>query len=238
VAVLTVTLVVARNNAAEKPGIPQSSALAMVLTPAKSNGKLVVYFHGAGETARAPIQTPALKTITDPLLAAGYTIASSDAGGVAWGNPESVDDYLALIQSVKKDYSLHELYFIAGSMGGVPSLEVMNRTSDVKAWAGIFPVCDVSTLKTNVAIQQQLHLAYPKGVPLSRLSPIPIDGNVPMLFWASPGDRTVPAATNAAACAARVVKAGGDARVITTQGDHGDPSNYDPATLLAFFASH
>jgi hypothetical protein len=124
-------------------------------------------------------------------------------------------------------------------MGGIASLNLLNHIRGVNAWAGIFPVCNVASTAANPLVKPSIDAAYPYAPTyLNDFSPVAITGDVPMLFWASPGDTVVPMASNATPCAAAAVADGGEARVIPTQGEHGDPSNYDGDTLLAFFDSH
>lgn len=54
-----------------------------------------------------------------------------------------------------------------------------------------------------------------------------------MRFWASPGDRVIPKRENTDACAALARERGATVEVTMTEGDHGDPSDYDRAGSCA-----
>src|SRR3546814_17814516 len=58
-----------------------------------------------------------------------------------------------------------------------------------------------------------------------------------MVVWASPDDEVVPMETNAAELARRVEAAGGQVKLHTASGPHGDPSHYDAEPILDFLHS-
>ncbi len=216
---------------------------AALITPKPRTSKVVVYMHGAGErignAARDRAQDPMFRV----LLEGGYAVAMTDAHGDNWGSPASVRDQLALVGELR-ERGLRDVYILALSMGGLDGFQVLGRVP-VKAWAGIFPACDLASVWDLGLYRGQIRAAYglsagasPRGALRGR-SPVSIDPpqGLPMRFWASPGDRIIPTRANTAACAAIARRRGARVEVTTTRGDHGHNSNYDPAGVLALFES-
>ena len=69
------------------------------------------------------------------------------------------------------------------------------------------------------------------------MSPVQV-GRTPMIVWASPADTVVKASTNAAVCVAEAKAAGAEVTYFQTTGEHGDPSNYQPAAVVRFFTKY
>jgi dipeptidyl aminopeptidase/acylaminoacyl peptidase len=214
---------------------------AVLLSAGPAARKVVVYMHGAGETIQNAFRDPAKEKLFRTLVEAGYALAMTDAHGANWGSPASVRDQLALVEALRSR-GLVDVYVLALSMGGLDGLQVLDRVA-VKAWAGIFPACDLASVWDVGIYRGQIRAAYrlsarasPRAV-LRERSPVTIDpaDGLPMRFWASPGDRVIPKRENTDACAALARRRGATVEVTTTRGDHGDPSNYDPAGVLRLF---
>ena len=216
---------------------------AVVITPTEQTQRVVVYTHGSGERVGNMFHDPKKEPIFNTLLGAGYAIAATDAHGDNWGSGASVDDNLALVAELR-DRGLRDVYVLALSMGGFDGLALVDRVA-VKAWAGIFPACDLASVYALGLYRGQIRAAYDRtgrrlGDAIARRSPIDFAGRVqrlPMRFWASPADRVIPKHENTDACAALARRGGARVEVTTTTGDHGDPSNYDAAGVLALFDS-
>jgi hypothetical protein len=216
---------------------------AVLITPEPRTAKVVVYTHGSGETVENSFRDPAKQEIFRTLLRAGYALAADDARGNNWGSPASRRDSLALVAAVRRR-GFREVYVLALSMGGFNGLQLLDAVP-IKAWAGIFPACDLSSVYAVGIYPGQIRRAY--GVPrggsvraaLRDRSPIAVrpPAGLPMRFWASPEDRVIPKRANTDACAALARRAGADVEVTTTSGDHGDASNYDAAGILRLFES-
>lgn len=216
---------------------------AALITPEPRTERVVVYMHGAGERIETAFRDVAKNDTFMTLLKAGYALAATDAHGDNWGNPASVQDQLALIAKLR-DQGLREVYVLALSMGGLDGMQVLGRV-EVKAWAGIFPACQLASVWDRGLYRGQIRAAYglsshesPRSALRGR-SPVTIDppAGLPMRFWASPGDRVIPKRANTDACAAIARRRGARVEVTTTRGDHGDPSNYDAAGVLGLFES-
>ena len=212
---------------------------AAVLVPEQPNGRLVVYAHGYGGRADAVLSGDAVGALAAGLVAAGYAVASSDAAGDAWGDDASVDDYAELAATVTARVGATDVFLLAESMGGLAAARLVEerRIEGLRAYAGIYPLCDLGSVYDD--FRESVDAAYGSAVPqaLADLSPVPLDGGVPVLFWASPDDSTVDKERNADVCAAQVAAGGGSAVVVDTEGEHLDPSNFDLGALLDFFGS-
>jgi hypothetical protein len=215
---------------------------AVVLTPAHETRKVVVYTHGAGERIGNAFREPRKDPIFRALLDAGYAIAMTDAHGDNWGNRAGELDQLALVAELR-ERGLRDVYVLALSMGGFNGLQLLDDVP-VRAWAGIFPACDLASVYALGLYRGQIRAAYDRtgrrlGDLIARRSPVDIDppDGLPMRFWASPGDRVIPKRENTDACAALARQRGARVQVTETTGDHGDASNYDAAGVLALFAS-
>jgi hypothetical protein len=216
---------------------------AVVQTPGEPTTKVVVYMHGAGERITNAFRDPAKHAIFRALLDGGFAIAMTDAHGDNWGSPASLRDQLALVAELRTR-GLRDVYVLALSMGGLDGLQLLGRVP-VKAWAGIFPACDLGSVWDVGLYRGQIRAAYglaanePPRPALRGRSPVSIDPpkDLPMRFWASPADRVIPARPNTEACAAIARRRGARVELTTTRGDHGDASNYDAAGVLRLFDS-
>lgn len=208
---------------------------AQVLRPPVPNGHLVLYIHGASGSADAISEGPVVP-LTHALLARGYTVAASDAHGPQnWGNPASVADYVHLA---------HRLHFkriniLAQSMGGLDGVQLIDRLHP-EAFAGIFPVCNIDSLGPSLAPnwRELIEGAWGGWAP-ARMSPVKASdvAGLPVMLWASLEDKMVPKAQNADVCAAWMRNRGAKVTELTTEGEHGDPSNFQPRQLAQFFAA-
>jgi hypothetical protein len=206
---------------------------AQFLRPHRPTNRLVIYVHGAGGTAETITADAAHLSLTNALLGHGFAVAASDAHGMQnWGDPASVIDYVHLAHRLPST----RIYILAESMGALDGVQLIDRLHP-KAWGGIYPVCNVASLKSEVLINQ-IYETWDGPAP-ARLSPVTASNveGLPVLMWASPGDHFVPKAQNADTCARRMKKGGANVDEISTTGDHGDLSNFQPARLLHFFLS-
>jgi pimeloyl-ACP methyl ester carboxylesterase len=216
----------------------------VLITPQPATGRVVLYTHGSGETVETIFRDPAKQPLWRALLRAGYALAATDAHGDNWGNPASERDTVALARELR-GRGLRDVYVIALSMGGFNGLQLLEHDPAIKAWAGIFPACDLRAVYRVGLYPGQIRRAYGLGAKqpvddaLRGRSPTavaPAPG-LPMRFWASPDDRVIPRHSNTDACAALARRAGARVQVTTTRGDHGDPSNYDPEGVVELFDS-
>ena len=219
--------------------VPVAGEDALVRLPERPNGRVVVYAHGLDARATALLNDEAFGELADGLVAAGYAVAASDAGGDAWGDAASVDAHAALAAAVTDMVGATDVYLVAESMGGLAGAQLVTgrRIPGLRAYAGISPLCDLGSVHEEY--EESIEAAYGQAVDeaVAALSPVRLDAAVPVQFWASEDDTTVDRTENADVCAAQVVADGGSAVVVPAEGEHGDPSTYDLPALLAFFES-
>ncbi len=226
----------------DKPGSKGSTVggqKVVVVGPKSPTRKVVIYVHGAGETAATSFGNQQMAPIFGALLNAGYAVAADDAHGDRWGDPTSYFDYDRLVKELA-NRGLREVYVIARSMGAFNGLQLL-QTVRVKAWAGIVPACNLRSIYDLGRFAPSIRAVYgPKLAEALRAgSPLRVKyrRGLPMRFWASPADTVVPKALNTDLCARDARKRGAKVTVTTTTGDHADPSNYDPAGVLGLFES-
>jgi alpha-beta hydrolase superfamily lysophospholipase len=208
----------------------------LVLLPREPRGRLALYLHGSGGNEHSLLVVRKRERVANALLAHGYVVAAALAGGNAWGNRTTVQDYRAFTATLMRRYHLTRVYLIAESMGGLAGMQLGDRLAQAKALVGIFPVCDLRTMVRHRSFTAAIHAAW-AGRSANAVEPV-TPARLPMLVWASDGDTIVPRATNAASCVARAKAAGTPATLVSTVGDHGDPSNFQPAAVVAFFDAH
>lgn len=203
-----------------------------ILIPPQPNGVLVIAAHGHTRTAEDWLSGPLQESVRHALLEGGYSIAASDASGSAWGNPRSVADYTDLYAWAQRKAEFTSVALIGESMGGLASLQLATQLPMVKAWVGVFPVCNLGSV---TARYPSVTLAW-AGDPAGRLSPVDVSGTggLKMIFFASPDDVAVPKDANTDLCAQWARDAGADVQVVTTTGGHGDPSAFQPTRVLRF----
>jgi pimeloyl-ACP methyl ester carboxylesterase len=207
----------------------ETSVGTVVVRPERPTGDVVVYFHGAGQTATTIVDDPETSGLVDALVADGYVVAARDAGGNSWGDGPSVRDYLDLVADLQRSSSGGRIFLVAESMGAVAAAQVAGR-ADVAAWVAIYPVCDLSTI-VEPGLEAQIRAVYGAELP-ARFSPISWP-DVPVATWASPDDTIVDAETNGRSCTGRV-----SGVFSSTVGEHGDVSNFDGPAVTAFFDAH
>jgi len=215
---------------------------AVLFVPTEKTQKVVVYTHGSGERVENIFRDPKKEPIFNALLNAGYAIATDDAHGDNWGSSAGERDQRALVGELRRR-GLGDVYVLALSMGGFNGLQLLDDVR-VRAWAGIFPACDLRSVYDLGLYPGQIRSAYGRsgrrlGDAIARRSPVDFDppDGLPMRFWASPDDRVIPKRENTDACAALARERGAQVEVTTTTGDHGDLSNYDADGVLRLFES-
>jgi hypothetical protein len=214
----------------------------VLITPEQPTDRVVLYTHGSGETVETIFRDPAKQPLWRALLQGGYALAATDAHGDNWGNRASERDTVTLARELR-GRGLRDVFVVALSMGGFDGLALLEHDNAVKAWAGIFPACDLRAVYRVGLYPGQIRRAYglapnqPVDAVLRARSPTAVRPRpgLPMRFWASPDDRVIPKRSNTDVCAALARRAGARVEVTTTRGDHGDASNYDPGGVVELF---
>lgn len=207
----------------------------LLLEAPHRTARVVVYIHGAGETVNAVLRDPLKRPLVVDLLAHGYAVASSQAHGENWGDRVSVQDYVRLISHLRRE-GYARVYVLAQSMGGLDAAQLAAR-EHFAAFAALFPVDNVRSV---AATLPQFDGEIAQADTANTLSPVPLAGvrGLRMMFWASPHDTMVLRSQNSEVMAAQARSVGARVTFITTRGNHGDPSNFQPRRLLSFYAGH
>lgn len=215
--------------------------------------KCVIFFHGLGGHAKDmwnSLESPLFKGFLD----AGYVIIASDyTNPSCWGNAQSSIDIDNLISLYQKYLNIqNEYYLVIESMGGITGLNAIahSQTCKAKAVIGIYPTANLTSLYDNGNGSMAGSIAAAYGITdpsqfatkANGYDPMLRDGNIykniPMLFWSSYSDTTVPRATNADAFASKINELGGNVTINTSTGNHGDPSNFVPQDAVNFFGKY
>ena len=114
---------------------------------------LLVYFHGADQTARVIRDDEKHRNLFDPALRSGYAVVAADAGGNAFGNPASQQQYRRLIAAAREKYGAVPVFFVAESMGALAALRLINEDHDgqVKGMVGVSPLMGIPPAARKVA---------------------------------------------------------------------------------------
>jgi pimeloyl-ACP methyl ester carboxylesterase len=216
-------------------GGPGTVGLSVVGEPVKA---IVVYFHGADQTARVIRDSEKHRNVFDPLLRSGMAIVAADAGGDAYGNPASREDYLRLIADAREKYGQVPLFFVAESMGALAALALINEDThhDVKAMVGITPLMGLPPdIRTVSFIEGPWEGSVPSEADPLSWPPDAFEGRSFRLY-ASPGDKVIPSSASAFAFANRF---GSVARVdvLECQGGHVASDCYRGSDVAAWFTS-
>ena len=207
---------------------------------------LVLYFHGSSETQDTPF-TGLGSNITNKLIQEGYIVASSFAGGNAWGNQASQDDYYDLYAYINGLYNITRVVFIGQSMGGLASLNLLasNRISKCYAWYGVYPVTNLNEAYFNEGFIAPIEAAY--GFTGSSNYAAATAGFDPQLtttslfaektydMTASPDDTLIFKTTNSDLFKTKINSVAFRATVIQASGAHGDASHFLPNNVLKSF---
>jgi len=204
---------------------------AVLALPKSKTRRVVIYMHGAAADGNALFSTDLRDETAAGLLRAGYAVAGADAGGNAWGAPESRSDYRELARTLSAR-GLTERYLLAESMGALSGFPLVTSLK-ARAVVAVYPVCDARTVRKVFA--ESIDAAY-KNEPIASVQPVHFRrGSARLLFLASPGDTLVPKATNTDVCAADARSRGLKVSTIETSGDHADASNWKPEPIVRFF---
>jgi pimeloyl-ACP methyl ester carboxylesterase len=181
-------------DAAEIDG-PGTLGISMASEPIKG---LIVYFHGMDQDATVTQSDTKRRAFVYPLLRAGYAIVSADAGGNAFGNPASLEDYRRLIAAVEAKYAVKPTFFIAESMGGLPALTLLSEDTGrlIKAMVGISPIMGIPIGARNINFVADAWNGYvPDSADPLSFPPEAFAGRTFLLYTSREGDVIPPGAT-------------------------------------------
>ncbi len=215
---------------------------------------MVIYHHGVGENALSLIGDTLKEDVIAGLGGVGYRVISSGANGDNWGNQASLDDYYTLYNAFAgAGVNTNALYFLSQSMGGCSGLlglALDTRYSPLPTkWYGIYPVCSLANMfggnagtfaasiraAFGIASDGSDYSTKTAGYDPLLVSAASFD-NKYLRFIASPSDTVVSKSANSDAMSSHVSGHALANTVVTSSGDHGDPSNFRPQDVLDFYA--
>lgn len=183
-------------------GGPGTAGLSVVGEPVKG---IAVYFHGADQDARVIRNSEKVRNVFDPLLRAGLAVVAADAGGNAYGDLESREDYRRLIAAARAKYGNVPLYFVAESMGALAALALLSDDTqrEVKGMVGISPLMGLpSEVRAVDFIKNAWNGEVPESADPLSWAPETFAGRSFRLYT-SPEDDVIPADASATAFADR-----------------------------------
>jgi pimeloyl-ACP methyl ester carboxylesterase len=199
---------------------------------------VVVFFHGMGADEFALTSDDAHKNMTSKLVDAGFAVVSSSAGGDAFGDPASQQNYLYLGAEAAQHYRTDNIFFLAESMGAIAALNLLTslQTLRFRGLAAINPVLDLAQVapeyKSTVAEKYQ-------NQSMASVNPIDLPPDAvrdkKLKFYVSSDDSLVRADSNAFAFQERFGSA--DISIVKCSGRHGDPSCFQGDDLVRWFTS-
>lgn len=214
--------------------------------------RVAVYVHGMNGLADKIWNNEYMKPVTTALVNAGYIVIASDFKQQNnWGNTQSSIDMKNLLDAYKKRFNLEEKpYMIMQSMGGMATLNAIAQGKvNPKAVVGLFPACnlavsypfyqytDAINASYGITVDNPYSIAAKGHDPIHDIDPA-IYQSIPFKIWASSDDHYVPKIDNTDAFRDRINGIGGNVTVVSSTGDHGDPSNYQPTDIVNFFNAH
>jgi len=199
---------------------------------------VVIFFHGLDGDEFSFSAERVRREFTAELVDAGFAVVSSAAGGNAFGNSSSRQNYLYLGGEAANHYHTENFFLVAESMGALTAVNLMAslQTLRFRGLAAINPILDMSTIPTRY--KGEFDRAYPNG-DFEDSNPInlPLDSlrDMKMRFYVSEGVSDVPAAQNALAFKARFGYVS-NISVVKCSGGSGDASCFQGQDLVKWFS--
>jgi predicted esterase len=189
------------------------------------------------------------KMYYEAFMKAGISLAGFDLGEVRGSAASSAKFTLFYDAMVKRDFSAKPI-LLGQSRGGMMTLAWAFRNPDkVKAWVGIYPVCNLASWPLKNSKPQTLaDYALPEAELVSRLKELnPIDNlaglaanQVPMFSVHGDSDILVPYNDNTKLLKERYEAAGGSfsVKIIPGEGHKVGPSFFECQELVDFILKH
>ena len=208
----------------------------------------IIYNHGFEQEINSILTHFPQSLFVQDLVKAGFIVVASDYRNLAcWGDAECAEDLANLQTLWHSKLNLTPQPFVIGeSMGGIVTWNAISHgTLKPLAVVGIYPVCNLAAMFANQVFAPSIQAAYgftsqadylaatsgfdPVLTPPAKFVAIPIQ------IWASYSDHSVVRSQNEDVFAREVNAAGGKVIIHTSQGDHGDASNFDASAVTSFF---
>lgn len=215
---------------------------------------VVVYYHGVGGSASGMLYDPTIAGMTVAMATGGWIVAGSNAHGDSWGNADAMTDIGALYAYLIANYNVSHVLHLGHSMGGIVALNAIGRgVIPCAGFNGIFPVCSLAAAYANDGIPgypglfvNSIEAAYDfdgggeYAAATSGYDPLLFAAGTfsrcPMKFWTSPDDVYVPDADHSLALRDAIApRARWETSVHHCTGNHGDPSHFNTAAVVAFY---
>lgn len=236
-------------NTATTPGVYYKSSTGPAPT------KWVLWSHGATQSRESIRTNSYLTPVFNALIAAGYGIIGSDAGGDLWGSDATLSHYRQAVATVDAaGETITHLCVLGMSMGGLAASLLSARgllETDGYPVDGVWMVCPVLDLYSmnagtfgaairgiygiaNGATEAAFRAAVANHNPVD-LAATEWDG-LPVAFTHSVDDPVVALTPNTAALRAKITGHAKGNVLYPSTGGHGDDSSQFPsADIIAFF---
>lgn len=197
---------------------------------------LAVWAHGRGGDVNARMD----EGWFDPIIDAGWVIASGDFRLDAWGNPAALTSLRATVDIGKERFTPPTLMLVGGSMGALTTLNAMRLGYvDANCWYGTMPAVNLTAVSATLpGAPHDIVDAY-GGDPSIDFDPSKGTRELPAIPYhvlASPDDTQVVRADNGDMLAG-LLPEGATLTEKAATGEHGDNSHFDPADLAQFAAT-
>ncbi|KAA6463119.1 alpha/beta hydrolase [Acidobacteria bacterium AB60] len=208
----------------------------------------VIYNHGFGQIIDQLVTYDPQSRFLQSLTAAGFVVLASDYRNLAcWGNQECSEDMANLQVLWHLRLNLSAKPFVIGeSMGGIVTWNaIAHGALKPLAVVGIYPVCSLAAMDKNAVLEPTIQSAYGFSAQTGyatatsgydpMLAPASPYSSFPIAVWASYADHVVVRSANEDPFALKIQAAGGNVVIHTSSGEHGDLSNFDASSVVAFF---
>ncbi|TSD95445.1 lysophospholipase [Gordonia rubripertincta] len=198
---------------------------------------VVVYFHGLDRDETILEMDEPHRELTRRLTDAGYVVVASRAGGNAYGNKESQDDYAELAVTAAAQHRVSDVFFLAESMGTVAAVNLMAKRPDLRprGLAAIGPALNFGAVADDyrpslLGANPDVSETDPMRLPVESLA------GQRFRFYVSPDDVLVPTASNADAFRARFGSVA-DVSMIECSGEHLNSSCVNGGDVVSWFSA-
>jgi pimeloyl-ACP methyl ester carboxylesterase len=198
---------------------------------------VVVFFHGLDKDQFILTADEIHTHLTDVLTSSGFAVVAGQAGGNAFGNPDSQNHYAAITKMGIERFRVQNVFFLAESMGALAAINLLASPDSkrVRGLAAISPALNLES--TPPQYRDAVAAAYP-GEPLESVNPLnlPVEAmqGKKLRFYVTPQDAIVSTKKNARAFDARFGSVA-DISIVDCTGAHLDASCIQPEDIVAWF---